>query len=454
MAIEYRPFAYISPSGTRMEFTYNGELSDEQTHNLGAFNFSNTDGSYYQDRSITTGVYPFVIKLEDQEDLRELRELLSEKASPGSPGILEHPDPTLGSFPVVVSSSKVDQKVIRGRGVIDVTVQFFRQIPDLIAGDPATANNPASAAATAESIDELNTDQAADLEGAVDLSTGAAFAAFVRSAIDVANAAKDKLQDIASKVDAINTQFTNLYAEIISTADELARAPFTLARKLQNLIQLPMAAIDSVQDRIAAYKEMVNDVLGISESEQTEIDSGSPAGKNILATKGLGSLAGVSAITFSAVSGKSVNIGQISGGSQEVELVETGNLSIQSGYLSRPQIINVINDVQEVSKDTTDQLSDLSENFGAEIFFSQYFDYSILNKTLLTTALINLNSRIYSAKQEKKIITGKEENIIPLCARLYNSVELSTISFFIESNQLHGDELYLIPKGREILYYE
>ncbi|MCK5600671.1 hypothetical protein KAR91_02310 [Candidatus Pacearchaeota archaeon] len=442
--LEYRSLAYTGPkSGKRIEFTFDGALNYSRTHNLGRFQFAGTDGEHYQDRSLTDGDFQFLILLDNQDDERELTALLDEKVTDGNPGTLEHPIPSKGTFPVVVSTYSVGQHIIKGAGRIAITVTFFRQIPSLIGGDPVESNNPASAAATYQKIQELNTEQATTAAESVQVKTGSGFAALVESVIQTANDAKDKLGAIAAKVDEINVAFTNAYAEIISGADELARAPFTLTRKIQNLIQLPMLAVDSVTDRIAAYTDYVNETLGITETEDSLITSGSEAGANILTAKSSAALAAISAINYSAVSGQSVALDEI----------KNGDPITETGYLSRPQIIETIKSVQNTALETTIILSQFAEDFGATLFFNQYFDYSILNKTLITSTVRNLNNRIFSAVQERRIINDREIQPIRKCAELYNSVEISTVQFFCNSNKLHGDEIYLIPKGRELVYY-
>lgn len=440
----YRPLAFTTPSGLRLEFDFDGAMEDGITHNLGEFQFAGTDEKYFQDRSISSDSFPFTILLNDQDALRIVRAAFNEKVSQGTPAILEHPDPTIGSFPAVVSSYSVSQNSVKGIGVIRVQVIFFRQIPSLIGGDPSESNNPASAAATKKRIDELNEDQAVDMSESVDLSTGRGFAALVESTTDAVQAAQDALGAIAAKSDEINILFTNAAAEILSTADELARAPFDLARQVQNLIQLPMLAVDSVLDRTAAYQEYISEVLTFSESETAEFTAGSPAGANIISMAGLASIAAISAINYSAVSGKSVSIGEIISGA-DIEDV---------GYLSRPQVIETIQTVEETARSTTETLSQLAADFGASTFFGQYFDYSVLNKALITATVRNLNQRIFSTNQEIIFVTEFEENIVPLCARLYKSVEVNTVQFLAVSNKLHGDEIYLVPKNKEIVYYE
>ena len=443
MPIEYRNLAYTSPSGIRLQFDYDGVISDGVSHNLGEFQFAGVNDKYFQDRSISSDDYPFNILINDQIILRQIREAFSELVTPGNPGILEHPDPTIPSFPVVISGFKVDQNSVKGIGRIIVSVIFNRQIPDLIAGDPVESDNPASASATANKIDQLNSEQATDAENSVNQTTGSGTAAYITTSIETADDAKTILGPLAAKNDAINIRFLNEYSDIISNADALAREPFTLARKIQNLVQLPMLAVESVQDRIASYKEYVNQTLGINESQLADIDSGSPAGASLITAKSTAALAGISAINFSAVSGQSVNLDQ----------VKAGDVSIDAVYLSRKQIRETIEDVQSTAFFATSILSELAARFGADSFFSQYFDYSILNKVLLTSTVRNLNNRIFSAVQERILVTDKEYHPVVLCGILYGSVELSTIDFFNSSNEIHGNELYLIPKGREIVYY-
>lgn len=444
MAPTYRPLAFTSPvTKTRLEFVFDGTIEDGKTHNLGEFQFAGKDEKYFQDRSLTSDAYGFNLLLNNQDDLRVARTILDEKVTQDNPGMLEHPDPTLGTFPVVTSSYRVNQNSVKGIGIISISVVFFRQIPNLIGGDPSESNNPASAAAILKTIDELNIDQATDLEDSVDLSTGQGVAALVEGTISAVEAAQEFLGSIAAQVDAINILFTNLAAEILSTADELARAPFDLARQIQNLIQLPMLAVDSATDRLAAYNEYVDSVLTFSETDENEFTAGSPSGKNTLSIAGTAALAAISAINYSAVSTKSVTLDEIVSGEEISDI----------GYLSRRQIIETIQTVQNTALNATAALSQLAADFGADTFFSQYFDFSILNKNLITATVRNLNQRIFSTSSEIIITTDRERNPVDLCGELYGSVEVNTVQFLVSSNKLHGDEIYLIPKDKEIVFY-
>ena len=444
MPVTYRQLAFTSPvTKTRIEFVHSGAMEDGKTHNLGEFRFAGVDEKYFQDRSLTSDAFGFTLLFNDQDELRIARALLDEKVTEDNPGTLEHPDPTLGTFPVVTSSYKVNQNTVKGQGVISVSVVFFRQIPNLIGGDPSESNNPATAASQLKAINELSIDQAEDFETSVDLSTGQGTAALVETSTFSVEAAQARLGSMAAQVDEINILFTTKVAEILSTIDELARAPFDLARQIQNLILLPMLAIDSATNRISAYTEYVVDVLQFSETQEAEFEAGSPAGKNILSMAGVSALAAISAINYSAVSTESVTLDQITSGA---EIPETG-------YLSRRQIIETIQAILNTAFSTTEILSEAAADFGAQTFFSQYFDYSILNKNLVTATVRNLNGRIFSTSREIIIITDREISPAKLSADVYGSIELNTIEFLLSSNGLHGDSIYLIAKDEEILYY-
>ena len=442
--IEYNPLAFTSPeTSTRSEFTYSGSIQDETSHNLGEFSFSGADGKHYQDKSLSTGSFQFTIFAKNEDALREIRSLFSEKANPEATGTLEHPDPTVGSFPAVISSFSVNQNSVKGQGFATIQVTFFKTIPNLLSGNSFAQENPASAQSTLASINDLNATQATDLKNSVDLSTGAGVAAFVQSTIDIVNSAKSNLDGIAQQLEEISIAFTDAYLDIINNVETYATTPFSLARKIQNFIQLPMLATSSVNDRVAAYENMLSENEDFSTETLSEITAGSPAGKTTLANKAVASLASISAINYTAVSGQSVSI----------DKVKAGEPFEDTGYLSREQISDTINLTQETARNTTDLFSSLASQFGADIFFSQYFDYSILNKAIIASVVQNLNNRIFASAIEQSIIVTRDISPIELCSDLYQSVEISTIEFLLASNKLNGDSIFLIQKGKEIKFY-
>lgn len=443
MAIDYRPLAYTTPSGDRLEILYDGSIEDGKTHNLGEFTFSGTDEKYFQDRSITSNAYPFNVLVRDQSALRTIRKALDEKIKDGKTGILEHPDPTIGTFPVVVSDYTVSQNSVKGKGIIRIAITFYKTITNLLGGDITESLNPSTAKGAQVAIDELNVNQAIDFANSVNTDYGDGASALVNSVLTSLDNIELYLNDLIVLDDQLYSIYLNELSDIKNTIDDLVKNPGDLAQRIQNIIQMGMITTDISTSRISAYNNLLSETLTFSEENEKEFLNGTATGKNILSNAGLVSLAVISAINYSAVSTKSVTIDDIL----------SGNEAPGAGYLSRNQVLDTLNSVQSLAFTTTETLSEKAANFGAVTFFDQYFDYSILNKNLISQTVKNLNRRIFDTTKEVKIITDLELTPIQHCSILYNSVELSTIEFFINSNMLHGDEIFLVPKGREILYY-
>jgi hypothetical protein len=440
---EYRNLAYTTPGGKRFEFTYNGDLSDGKTHNLAEFTFSGVDEKYFQDRTISSDEFPFTLSITDQALLQEIREAFDEKIEPGKTGTLEHPDPTIGNFPAVIASAKFVQNAVKGIGVATVSVIFYRTIPNLLAGDASEAEGSASISSTYSAIEEISDNEAESFGDTVTTKTGQGAKALIANARNALNRAKSAFSSIAAKVDRVNILFTNTYATALSDIDALARSPVDLARKIQTLIQLPMMASESVKERYTAYQNYVNETFNLSEDDQKNIEAGNEPGKNTLSVVSLAATAALQSVAFSVTTGTSMTRQDITAGKSIQEF----------GYLSRMDIISAISQLQELSDLVTETLSGYAESFGDVLFFDQFFDYSILNKKLIARAIKNLNARLFNANAEKIYVTEKETNIICLSAKLYNSVDVNTLQFLADTNDIHGDELYLVRSGREIKYY-
>lgn len=59
----------------------------------------------------------------------------------------------------------------------------------------------------------------------------------------------------------------------------------------------------------------------------------------------------------------------------------------------------------------------------------------------------------FGLRKEKSYVTQKDESFIVLVSNLYLNLNDSIIEEFISANRLTADEIFIIPKGREIVYY-
>ncbi len=58
----------------------------------------------------------------------------------------------------------------------------------------------------------------------------------------------------------------------------------------------------------------------------------------------------------------------------------------------------------------------------------------------------------FTLAQERRIVLGRARTIIDLVAELYGEID-TQLDFFIDTNDLSGDEILELPAGREVVYY-
>lgn len=72
---------------------------------------------------------------------------------------------------------------------------------------------------------------------------------------------------------------------------------------------------------------------------------------------------------------------------------------------------------------------------------------------VLAAAIADLMRRAADGKTEIREATTRPEALIPACMDRYGTSKEPTLTLFIESNGLAGDEIIEIPKGRELVWY-
>ena len=72
------------------------------------------------------------------------------------------------------------------------------------------------------------------------------------------------------------------------------------------------------------------------------------------------------------------------------------------------------------------------------------------NSVALATGFLVENS--FSLIEERRLVLGRARTFVDLVAELYGELD-SKFDFFITTNQLSGDEIVELPRGREVVYY-
>ena len=68
---------------------------------------------------------------------------------------------------------------------------------------------------------------------------------------------------------------------------------------------------------------------------------------------------------------------------------------------------------------------------------------------LTTGFLVDLS---FSLVQERRVVLGRARTMVDRVGELYGSVD-DQLDFFINTNDLSGDEIIEIPAGRTVVYY-
>lgn len=436
--MEFRNLIYTSPSGVTLDYSFLGELNDSIEHDLGTFNFALVDNRYSQDSKVNTGNYSFTLILDNEYDVALVRSVAFEKKTSDSYGELQHPDPTLGSFPVVLVSANFQSNVIKDINTTYVTLVFQRDISSLSSIKSSSLSLIDDVTA---SIDELNESQQEDFSDAIKTSQLVAIANSVQLAI---SAMGDNIGKLSKSLSDVESRFNLLTDDILYNLDTLVYTPLLLAEKIQNLVQLPMEVNDSVNNRINSYNDFIDELTILTSSESIGIESGDQATINNIATRAVFVLASVSALNYCAVTGKDYSIDNLKNTDDDFDY---------DSYYSRAKVSEVLHNNQQTANNVIDFFSDISSNFSASSFFKQYIDKSILSKKLLSYTDNALNSKLLSLPSEKTVTLTKPTTPLQLCVKYYDSASINILKFFLKTNSISGKEIYLLKKNREIVVF-
>lgn len=420
--------AYISPSGKRVVFDFEDVNKDFEKRTV-AFETSGKDGTYVQDSGRSGRRFPMRVFISGEDyDLaaNAFEEALSERGA----GKLEHP--FYGTFDVVPFGiiSRSDKLVSAGnQAVIDVlfweTTELFPQ------------NKRSAAADVASSTEDFNEEMAEEFEKALDIDTAIEEVTFIDELKAALNATVNGLQvafetveeglafveegvaTASSVVNQVQSKFEAVAKSINRGIDVLIDQPLALARQVLRLVQLPGQALTSITARLGAYGNLFNSLLvqvGIQEKDEQD--------------------------------------------SRNSNRFRSADL-IASSYVTG-SVISVINNKFETKSDAVAAAQVILEQFDELVQWrdDNYQSLEIIDtgdsyQQLLQTVSLTVGFLVelsFTLKQERRFRLTRSRNVIDLVAELYGEVD-SQLDFFINSNNLTGSEILLIPSGREIVYY-
>lgn len=440
-----REAAYTDPKGTRRRFEYE-DVGREYNLRGTVHEFADVDGAFVQGTGLGPRLYPMRIFFSGRDHDLFATDFEKGLITPGI-GKLEHP--IYGTIPKVMPLGTVtrrdDLKTAANQTIIEVT--FFTTLGVLY---PKSRSHPQSEILTA--IDGFNAANAQQFTGSIKVSSlvqKANLIATIRKQIGNVSRA---LKATADSVSAVSRTFREIQSTINFGLDVLIGQPLGLALQISNLIQAPARALAGIASRLEAYDRLAKDIFGS--------DAGKPA-----QTIGPGQIIQVrvdrvtndfhasSLVASNAVAGSIIAVSASPIGEAGVE-----RSALRSGaqFSTKPQALAA---ALAVNAQFDDLVTWKDEGFSAleDLPIGAYQvdtgeSYQALQKAvaLATGFLIQVS---FTLVPEFRLVLDRDRSILDVAAQVYRAVDDDTLNFLISTNNLTGDAILELPKGRTVLYY-
>jgi prophage DNA circulation protein len=394
--------AYTAPSGVRITFDY--EAVEVRVPKKGtAFESTDVNGTYVQDLGRAGRRLPIRAYIHGENYDLTAAAFLSALSETGQ-GTLEHP--TYGTIPVVPLGDVVQKdNTVQAGGVAVFEVTFFETTGALY---PAASGSPLGA--LEGSLDDFGGAMAEEFAESVQLDSASDRATFTERYSQALNGARSGLDPLTKATREVETEFNAIADSIDRSLDILVGDPLTLATQTIALLEAPAKAAARIQDRLAGYGDVIADLIGRDATTPNELYTGSLYASAAVA----GAVASTTAAAFpsrpAALEAAEVVAAQFDEvvAWREAGYEATGEVDTGGSYMALQEAVAVM------------------LGFIIEISFT--------------------------LPAERREVLTRPRALIDYVAEKYGTVD-EDLDFFIESNNLTGDEIIELPAGRELVFY-
>jgi len=419
-----RNAAFIFSDNTRIDFLFE-DMASARENETTSYNFPGVDGTYIQRRNTKSQSFPISIIFSGPEcDLaaKEFERITKENREPF---IFEHP--IKGDFTCQLLGFTRTDNFKSGLNEIVFDCSIRETIPLIY--PVRTTNNE-------KLILENNTQTALEIAEDVKLNSQSADIQTVNALKDAYKTAISAVQsafnDVIYEIDSVNNQFLAVDAFLTNAVETIAANIDQLASAMNTFLSLPSRAQDSFDRKIERLENAFDNFTSTFES----INMPSFANAKVYG-KQLESMNGLALLSFT-----------------------TSALSSSEDYTTVSEIFGVIDRINDkyesylidIDQYVTDTITnDVGETYEPNTDVQQGIQTSIYNTS------VYLQEISFKALREYKFTLTADTDIINLTYAIYGSAnpeELENdIDKLIDLNNFAGDELLIIPKGREVIYY-
>jgi hypothetical protein len=398
--------AYTSPSGFRLAFMF-ADVSRSIDKNGTAYSFPDANGTYIQDMGTSGRRFPMRLYFNGANCDLEAEAFEAALLEVGT-GRLEHP--VYGSRDVVPMGEITRRDdLVTGANQVIIEATLWETI-----GVVYPSNQGNLPGDTAAAVAAFNAAQAAEFAANANLGGALARAQFGAKYSAFVNKAADTLRTVADTQANVAKQFDGAVKSINRGVDVLVSQPLTLAFQTSIMLQAPARALSALGDRFAAYANLARSIF--------TPNAGPPVENNELRGRDL--------FASGSVAGSVVSV-------------------LNNEYRTRPEAFaaaeTVLNIFAEVVawRDATFQASDVIDTGDAH--------QALENAVALAAGYLVALS--FGLRFERRIVLDRARSVVDLCAELYGTTWETILDEFINTNELTGDEILELPRGRSIVYY-
>lgn len=436
-----RDAVYVAPqSRARIKFQYE-DVSRSFDVRTVEFEFPGVNGGYLQPNGYTARRYP--MRCFFTGPVCDLEAAVFEDALIQTGiGRLEHPlYGPINVLPFGEVSRRDDLKTAANQTIIEVvfstTLGAIYPLAQKTAENEITASIGAFDVAVAQEFERVM-----NLKGAVNRANAkATFKSFLKGV-------SSTLSGISKGVASVNRAFRDVQRAVNDGMDVFIGQPLLLARQISDLLKAPARGLRGVGSRLDAYSRLADSIFGSDAGQPGKLlASGTTIAlrtdkiANDFHSADLMVMCIVSACITAVVS---------------PPLNEDGEPSGEALFNTKPEALNAaaavlaLYDAAVAWRDAGHEaLRQIAGVHGYQVDGAG--SYQELQRAVAQVAgfLVDIS---FTLVPERRIVLDRPRTILDLAAELYGSVD-DKLDFLIDTNNLTGEEILELPRGRSILYY-
>jgi hypothetical protein len=413
-----------SPNGDMFTAKWIGNTRSTQKK-LGLFGYPGVIGTVAQDLELDSWSWPLTFYFDGGDHDLEADRFTKSIAQNGQWAII-HPVYGFKGLQLISCSENVEP--ITSGNVREFETEWLEPI------DPNTLKTAAEMSGAIGIQKDLFAISAAD-QFANNLSALSALDDFsILGAINKLNTAIDSvLGPLAAQTAAIQDQMNQIQSGIQRTLNAAILQPLALAGQLQALVETPLKAINDIKSRLGFYSDFAAEIFGIqpaADGSQTNAQ-----GKNTALIQQIALTSTISANAQIAATNPS-----------------------DSGIISQKEAVLQAEKINDQYVAIVDNLDESQVLFESEDIDNQHFSQEASHNDaaqITAQAIAFLFVSSFDLKRERRFTLQRPRTPVDIAITEYRGPgdNDENIDLFIASNNLVGNDILILPSGREVLVY-